>query len=294
MLLSVSAGMANAGCLPITGSRIQGRDLADADARFSKLPATLVVGFTALPGAQQIFTPADLQKIARANGIPAANFGAMCFELPMRRFSEGEATASMRAALPPEAELTIVELEGASVPAGPVEFPVEGLEPATPSSRGVRLWRGFVKYAETRRAPVWARVKVTLKVTAVVTDKDVAQGATIHASSLRIETRTTPFEHLNPATRIEDVSGRIAKRALQAGSIVPLNVLADAPTVHKGDSVPVIVESGLARLRFEAVAESAARDGETIELRNPANGKTFKARLDSGPKALIVIRGEQL
>jgi flagella basal body P-ring formation protein FlgA len=295
ILISASAGLAWAGCLPVTGARILGRDLAKADARFAALPATLTVGFPPAPGAQRIFTAVDLRYLARANGIPAADFGAICFELPMRRFAEADAVAAMRRALPAEAELKIIELAATDVPVGTVEFPVEGIEPPTPFGHGVQLWRGYVKYAETRRVPVWARVEVTVRVTAVVAVRDLPQGATISAASLQIETRTVPFDRLIPATRIEDVAGRMPKRSLQAGAIVPLNLLADAPTVRKGDSVPVIVESGLARLQFEAIAESAARNGDIIELRNPANGKTFKARLDAGPKAVIVIpAGRQL
>ena len=47
-------------------------------------------------------------------------------------------------------------------------------------------------------------------------------------------------------------------------------------------------------LRFQAIAENTARDGDMVELRNPANGKTFKARLGSGPKVLVVIPAEQI
>ena len=134
-----------------------------------------------------------------------------------------------------------------------------------------------------------ARVELSVTVAAVVAIRDLAANMPISAASLRIETRTGPLDRRKPATRIEDVAGRMPKRSLEAGSIVPLSVLAEAPTVRRGDPVEVEVQSGLARVRFEAVAENAAREGDVIELRNPANGKTFKARLDAGPKALVVI-----
>jgi flagella basal body P-ring formation protein FlgA len=128
---------------------------------------------------------------------------------------------------------------------------------------------------------------------AVIAGKDLAPGVPISADSLRIETRTGPLERERPATRIEDVRGRLPRRAVKAGSVVPLAILADAPTVRKGDPVTVEVQSGPAHLRFEAVAESAACEGEMVELRNPASGKTFRARLDTGAKALIVIAAGQ-
>jgi flagella basal body P-ring formation protein FlgA len=78
---------------------------------------------------------------------------------------------------------------------------------------------------------------------------------------------------------------------VKAGSAIPLAILADAPTVRKGDPVTVEVESGRARLLFEAVAEASACDGEIVALRNPSSGKTFKARLEAGSTALLVIAG---
>jgi flagella basal body P-ring formation protein FlgA len=288
------SGVALPGCLPVTGSRILGRDLAGADPHFSALPATLAVGFIPAPGTKRVYATLELQRLARANGIPVTAFGDICFELPMLRLTGEDATTAMRKSLPTEASLKIVELAKLDVPAGPLEFPIEGLEPPAPLSHGVQLWRGHVTYAETRHASVWARVEVTVQYQAVVAVQDLPVDNPIGAGSLRLETRTGPLEREKPATRIEDVLGRIPRRALKAGSPIPLALLADAPAVRKGDPVTVEVQSGPAHLRFEAIAQNPARDGDVLELRNPFNGKTFKARLDPGPKALIVISSGQL
>ncbi len=159
----------------------------------------------------------------------------------------------------------------------------------------MQLWRGHVRYAETRLLAVWARVEVTAKFTAVVAGKDLPADAPIDAASLRVETLTGPIQREKLATRIEDVQGRIPKHALKGGSAIPVAILAEAPAVRKGDPVTVEVQSGLARLRFQAIADSAARDGDMLELRNPVSGKTFRARLGPGPKAVVVITpGQQL
>lgn len=290
LLLAAFSGVALAGCIPVAGNRILGRDLALADPRFSALPATLTIGFAPAPGAKRVYTAAELQRIARTNGIPVAGTEDICFELPMLRLTVEDATVAMRRSLPAEANLKIVELESLDVPAGLLEFPVEALEPP---NHGVQLWRGDVKYAETRHISLWARVEVTMKFSAVVAGKDLPVDVPIGAGSLRMETRTGPLEREKPATRIEDVAGRIPKRALQAGAVIPIAVLADAPAVRKGDPVTVEVQSGAARLRFQAIAEGSARDGDMVELRNPFNGKTFKARLNPGAKALVIITAGQ-
>jgi len=293
LLLTASYGVALAGCVPVTGNRILGRDLALADPRFSALPASLTIGFAPAPGTKRIYSALELQRLARANGVSIGSPEDVCFELPMLHLTEEDAIAAMRRSLPAEAALKIAELAKFDVPAGLLEFPIEGLEPPAAANHGTQLWRGSVKYAETRQAPVWARVEVTVTFTAVVAGRDLPADTPINGGSLRIETRTGPLDRETPATRMEDVQGRMPRRALKAGSVIPIAILVDAPAVRKGDSVMVEVQSGPAHIRFEAVVESAARNGDMVELRNPSTGKTFKARLDAGGKALIVITAGQ-
>src|ERR1700733_7239340 len=151
LLLSIAcSGITLAGCIPITGNCILGRDLAGVDPRLSALPASLTVGYAPAPGTKRVFTPLELQRLAKANRIPPADYNDICFELPMRHLTQEDATAAMRRSLPAEAVLKIVELESLDVPAGTLEFPVETLEPTAVATHGVQVWRGHVKYAETR------------------------------------------------------------------------------------------------------------------------------------------------
>jgi flagella basal body P-ring formation protein FlgA len=290
LLLAITfSSVAFAACVPITGNRILGRDLALADPQFSALPSSLTLGYAPSPGMKQTYTAAELLRLAGANGIQLQHPVGICFELPMLQVREEDAVAAMRRSLPPEAELKILDRPAADVPAGQLEFPIEGLEPPNPSTPGRQLWRGYVKYAETRKLAYWAQVQVTVRYAVVVTNKDLASNIAINAASLGIETRTGPLSRERIASRIEDVSGRILKRPLKAGAPVPEALLTDLPAVRRGDPVKVDVESGPAHLEFDAVAENSANAGEMVELRNPSSGKTFRARLDAGSKAVVII-----
>jgi flagella basal body P-ring formation protein FlgA len=289
MFAVFGAGGAVAECLPATGNRIVGRDLALADKRFAALPATLTVGFAPTPGARRVFDVPELQKLARGNAIPAEGLTGICFELAIHSLNAEDAVIAMRQALPSDVTLKIVELPVLKVPTGKVEFPLPGLEPPLESNHGVQLWRGDVIYAETRHISIWARVEVMAQYQAVVATKDLPAGAVIDAGSLRVETGTGPLEREKSASRVEDVRGRIVKHAVKAGAPIPLAILAEPPDVHRGDAVSVEVRSGPAHLQFEAIAETSARDGELVELRNPLNGKVFKARLNPDGRAVIVI-----
>jgi flagella basal body P-ring formation protein FlgA len=123
----------------------------------------------------------------------------------------------------------------------------------------------------------------------VIANKDLPVNGIVDAAQVRIESRTGPLVRDKAASRIEEVGGRLVKRAVSAGAPIPLASLTDLPAVRRGDSVQVDVESGAAHLQFTAVAENAANEGDMIELRNPLSGKTFRARLDRGQKVLLVV-----
>jgi flagella basal body P-ring formation protein FlgA len=289
LLAAALPSFAFAVCFPVTGPRILARDLALADPRFSVLPSTLAVGFAPEPGGKRIYTTAELERLARANGVKVENPADICFELPLRHVLESDAETAMRQSLSADAELKIVELAKSDVPSGQIEFPLDGLEPPSPANPGAQLWRGYVKYADTRRAPIWARVSILVHYTAVIANKDLPMNGVVDSAQVRIETRTGPLAREKAASRIEEVNGRLLKRAVSAGAPIPLASLTDVPAVRRGDSVQVDVESGAAHLRFAAVAETSASEGDMIELRNPLSGKTFRGRLDHGPRVLLVV-----
>lgn len=279
----------SAHCLPVTGDRILGSDLASANTKFASLPATLQLGYAPDPGTTRIFSAIELQRIARANGIQLVDFSEVCFEIPVHIPADAGFVEAMRRALPAEASLHLVDMARAAIPAGKLEFPLSGLEPPAVGNDGARLWRGFVQYTDTRRVAVWARVVVAITYVTVVTRKAVVADTSIDAASLQLETRTGPLKREATASRIDQVAGRVVRRPLTSGAEVPLSLIDEPPAIRRGDVVRVEVQSGLAVLHFDAVAQSTVRAGEFVELRNPITGKTFRARAESGSKALIVV-----
>jgi flagella basal body P-ring formation protein FlgA len=278
-------------CLPVAGDRILGRDLALANPVFAALPVNLTVAYAPAPGTKRVLAQAELARLARANNIQAGNPDEVCFEIPMREIEDTDVLSSMRRSLAADAELSLVELPRTAVPPGRIEFPLSGLEPEI---GGVRLWRGYVEYGETLRMKIWARVKVCRRVEAVVAATDLPLNVPIVAAHLRVETVSTPIgAEQRVAERIEEVLGRVPKKAVTAGSTIPLAILDTPPAVRRGDAVKVEVRSGRARIQIDAIAESAARTGDMVELRNASSGKRFRARLEDGSKALIVIGAGQ-
>ena len=142
----------------------------------------------------------------------------------------------------------MIEMQQTLVPIGTIEFARSGLEPMTPvrippagpggaaQNGGSQLWRGFVRFGETEKWPLWARVLITAP----------------------------------PPVPV----------ATEAQSVVQ---------IHRGDTIHVDVECGRAHLAIDAVAMAAARAGDLVDLRNPATGKTFRARLITASTARLIL-----
>jgi flagella basal body P-ring formation protein FlgA len=277
---------AHAACVPVTGTRVFASDLARADSRFSALPSGLVAGFAPAPGTTRIFTATELTRFARANGAsldgPLAD---ICFDFPVHPPTEESVIAAMRRSLPAGASLEVLSLSTNAVPAGDVHFPLDSLDG--------RHWRGFVSYNGNLRSAVWADVAISMDVTSVVAAVDLPQDIAIDAKSLRVAVAKTSNPRDISTLRIEDVVGLAPKTPIRAGAAIHHADLASPPAVRRGDSIRVEVTSGLAQLHFDVVAEAPARVGDILELRSPLNGKTFRARLDSPSKAVVIVGGNQ-
>lgn len=284
ILLLVFATVACPGCLPVRSQRITAGDLALADGRFRQLPNTLVVGWSPEPGARRVFAAAELARIAVRQNLPVEGLQEICFEVALQEVRSADLEKALRAVLPAQAELMLVEGFKTSVPVGDLVFKLSGLEP--PARDGTQLWRGYVQYAETRKFNLCLRVRVTHRVDAVMAVTDLPANSPLTARSVKLEQVTLPLTRENPASSLEEVAGRILKQSLKAGAAVYPSALDMPSTVKRGDAVKVEVEIGSARLSFSAVAERAARDGDVLELRNPSSGKLFRAKLE-GAKAVL-------
>lgn len=58
--------------------------------------------------------------------------------------------------------------------------------------------------------------------------------------------------------------------------------------VERGETVVVSVIRGGVRLSFESAAETSGHIGESVTIRNPANGKRFRAVVESKSKVVIL------
>lgn len=290
-LVFAAAAALTPGCIPIEEDRILGSHIAAAQPALSAFEKAGMIGLTPVPGVRRRFSPAELARLASRHGITlpdATAINEVCFERPSTVLTEEVLTAAMRAALPAEAQLEVVDFCRIPVPKGQLEFTKSGL--ALPPGGSVRLpviWRGRLRYSKFRSVPVWAKVKAWVRRDRVVAGEAVAAGVPIEARQLRLEsTDAPPFSPPGPS-RIEEVAGRILRRSLPAGQPVPAASISAPNDVERGQTVAVDVLSGSAHLKFQAKAESGGRAGDTVVVRNPENNRRFRARV-SGKGSVVV------
>lgn len=283
MLLAFVAAV----CLPVHGPTITAKDIAMAVPAYTARDGSAVFGYSPTPGVQRIVHPAELEQFLRRENftgvMPAAD---VCFERPTAPVSEDAAKKAMQAVLGADAHIEIVELSRFRAPLGPLVFERRDL-----GNPPIALWRGYVTYDGDKKFPVWARVKISVRMSRIVALEDLRPGVPIRVDQVTLQdmddfpgSRTTPAD-------IAKVIGAMPRRFINAKTPVWDDAIDPPDQIMRGDLVSVTVHSGQARLIVDAEAEASGRLGDMISFKNPESGRMFRARVDGPDQALIETGG---
>ncbi|MEO8592025.1 MAG: flagellar basal body P-ring formation chaperone FlgA [Candidatus Solibacter sp.] len=268
--------------------RILGSDLAAASAVFAAVPPDLVIANAPSPGARRLFEPAELIRIARTNLLDATGVIPLCFERSTAPLDLLRVKSVMQASLgAAPAGIEILTISKYPAPPGELVFPRNSL--MQPVSGDSAVWNGYVAYDGGRFA-VWARVRLTVLQSRVVTAVDLAPGHVVEAGDVRLVEANEFPRRPAPLAAVEAAVGRTARRALPAGSILTAAMLEAPNDVERGQIVTVEVQSGGALVKLEAKAESAGRKGDTVGVRNAASGTLFRAQIEGKGRVSVKCR----
>jgi len=280
-------------CQPVSGERIEARDLARQLPEFAALEPGMLIGYAPLAGARRVLTVQQLENLARKAGVAVRELQPVCFERAVV-FLNREQLERLLASQLPGVEVRVVDFPKGPVPEGELEFPLAGLRrPVKAGPETVVLWRGRVRYGEHRTYPVWVKVQLAQQVNQLVARRALAAGEVLGPAD--IEPRTVvafPELHARRNIRLEQVIGRRLRKAVRAGEVIDASAVEIPPEVEAGSTVEVTVTSGLARIRFETKAETGGAAGDWIWVRNPQGGRRFQVRVCGPGKAELVLGGE--
>jgi flagella basal body P-ring formation protein FlgA len=278
-------------CEMIANDRILGEDLAKALPAFlNKIPGDTVIGYSPAPGGRRVFKSQELQRIGAPYGIAVAGDTEACFEWSLQVLNEDVVRAAIRESLQmPNARVDVLAISRSQVPAGKVSFPISGLSASTMTDPDTPVtWRGEVLYHGSRKFSIWARAKVSATTTRVVATQLILPGQTVAPDAVRVETYDDFPLRNDIARNLEEVIGRMPRRAIRSGLPVFRADLIEPFQVQRGDLVDVTAISGATQLHLAAVAETSGRQGDIISLKNPRSGKFFRARIEGKDKALVL------
>lgn len=273
-----------AACLPIDGDRILVRHLANAISAFTAASPERFVSIAPAPGATRTFRPAEIAALARSTGIPLEHLGdnlvPVCFERRRSPLTSAAIIEAMRASMPADTEIDVVDFCRIDVPSGRLEFPRSGLAPPT-SQGGPQqvIWRGRLQFSATDSIPVWAKTRVSVRRRQVVPLGDLPAGKPIDAAQIQVvESGVHPSLPAGPA-EVEAVAGWTPRLRLRAGLPIPPGALLAPIVIERGASLVVEARAGGALLRFEVRAEASGRPGDLIPVKNADSGKRFRVRV---------------
>jgi flagella basal body P-ring formation protein FlgA len=294
ILMWMAAAGAGASCNVVEGDRVTAADLAKVLPAFAEIAPETVAGYSPEPGAHRLFEPAELTRFAEANGVEYRGLATVCFERAMTELEPSGILAAIRESLSSiaitDADVDVIEYSKYRVPPGKLVFPIDSL-PAR-AAANIAIWKGFVE-RESHRYPVWARVRIAAPGTMVVAAADLRAGQALRAGDVELEQVRT-FPARVPALKsLSDGAGMLVRRYVAAGTPLTAADLMEPNDVDRGEMVAVEVQSGGARLKLEAQAETSGRRGQSIPLRNATSGKIFYAQIAGKGRALLECPSEE-
>ena len=277
-------------CQLIQSEWLYGHDLAAAVPALSSIAPDVRIGLAPVPGAQRVFRIPELRRIALANHLDGNPESEVCFAWKLGLPDRAAMLSAMLKELDGRApSVQIVESSLIPVPDGEMVFPLSGL---VFGSEKASVWRGYVRYGDGKKFPVWVRAIVKIKEQHLVAVSDLREGESIGAGQTRLESYDGPVRREKYLTNAAQVEGMLARRSIPPG-IALLEEMVESPReVSRGDAISVIVQTGAARLEVQVVAETDGRKGQIISVRNPRSGRSFRVRVEEKGVASIVPGGQ--
>ncbi len=278
------------GCHTISSDVIFARDVAAVIPGFTRVAGDFRLGAVSDSGAPRILAGADLQRIARNQGVELVDLPDVCFALRVFVPQADEIRVAMRKTLRdvPGIDAAKIEISSSSqqpVPFGDLVFPRSGLQ--LPSGiQQEAMWRGFVRHTGGD-FPVWAKVRVIANTTRIVAIANIPSGKPIQRNQVRLETCEDSLLDETTARNLDEVIGYLPKSVLRADFPIRKTQLAPAPDVEKGELVDVQVFAGAAHLVVKAKAQADGFKGSSILMHNLSSGKDFSAMVVGKNRVMV-------
>lgn len=173
-----------------------------------------------------------------------------------------------------DVEVRVVPFEPVSLPPGPAVIRI--LKPNKGVAPGPVSFLLAVDVAGRESARMWVKSEIRVFGEVVVSSVPLARHETIAAKDVRLERRDISGLSARPLTKIEEVAGARAARAIEVNEILTQRALERPTLLRRGAPVTLLYETGGLRVEAPGLALESGRIGEIVQVKNPTSGKLLR------------------
>lgn len=178
---------------------------------------------------------------------------------------------------PSQVEVAVRSFAPLSLPAGQVEMRV--LSPNRGIIPGPRRFLLAVEVGGEEVKRVWVETTIRVFDEVVVTSRPLAHYEAISPDAVRLERRDLGTLFTRTFTKIAEVVGRQAARAIGVNETLTPSSVELPRVVRQGSTVTLVYESAGLRVETRGRAGEPGKVGDTIRVENPSSGKVLEGRI---------------
>lgn len=175
---------------------------------------------------------------------------------------------------PQDIDVRVLAFQPLTLPAGPVVYRI--LKPAKGITPGPVSFLVAADGAGKEQARLWVKAEIRVFDEVVVSSAPLARHETIQNRDIRLERRDVSSIAGRPFTRLEEVAGLQAARAIDVNEILTQKALERPTLMRRGSAVTLVYETGALRVEAPGLAVEGGKAGDVIQVKNPTSGKLLR------------------
>jgi flagella basal body P-ring formation protein FlgA len=169
-------------------------------------------------------------------------------------------------------EFRVIAFPPVAVRAGQVGLRIlkSGLAP------GLNSFLVAVDVEKKEEARVWVKTDTRVYDQVVVSSFRIAYHSPVEAKDVRVERRDISAVPGRPFSRVEEVVGQQASRAIDLNEILTERSVVKPPLIRRGSTITLLYETGAFRVETPGIAEEAGKAGDFVQVKNTNSGKMLR------------------
>ena len=171
-------------------------------------------------------------------------------------------------------EVRVLPFQPVSLPSGAVIYRI--LRPSKGITSGLQNLLVAAEVGGKEAARLWIKAEVRVFGEVLVTSYPLAHHEVVTADKVRLERRDISSVTAPPFSRLAEVEGMQATRAIEANEVLTQKSLERPTLMRRGSPIVLVYESGNLRVETPGVAEEGGRAGDMIQVKNPTSNKLLR------------------